>query len=119
MGNWSGARVQLTEFDEVVVRPGPYTLSQPFPDGRPGFQAICPACGVLNHCDSQRTAAILADAHKNRMGPLNPDGAVWAHDKLLHLRNHQERIEELLSLPTAFVDYAHLRQLNVEELLGD
>ena len=41
-----------------------YVISQPFPvSGRPGFQAICPSCGVLDHDSRIEDAQSVADHH--------------------------------------------------------
>lgn len=76
-----------------------YVISQPFPaSGMPGYQAICPTCGVLSHDGHLVDAQGVADQHslfhtKTPPRHSKPVTAAEVND----LRRRQREIEEALA----------------------
>lgn len=86
-----------------------YVISQPFPASMsPGFQAVCPTCGVLSHDGRQEDAQSVATGHTmsyvkmpRDRGHIKdyvtiPEEPVTPED-IAALRRRQREIEEALS----------------------
>jgi hypothetical protein len=83
-----------------------YVISQPFPASlRPGFQAVCPTCGVLDHDSRQQDAQSVADGHTAAM--------------FMAVSRDRSRIKDYVKVPDEPIDIDDLRrrQRGIEEAL--
>lgn len=86
-----------------------YVISQPFPASlMPGFQAVCPTCGVLDHDSRREDAQGVAQHH----------AATYAATVPLRDRSNIKDYIKLPDVTPAEIDALRHRQREIEEALA-